>query len=52
MSNLQDWLQESKLAESHHKLYQDFTAALPMPEYTCHDGFYNLAAHFPVNSGV
>ncbi|KAF8220357.1 hypothetical protein L208DRAFT_1334293, partial [Tricholoma matsutake] len=34
------------------KLYQDFSAALPIPEYTRWDGFYNLAAHFPVNSGV
>jgi hypothetical protein len=51
-SHLQDWPPEAKLAESHPKLYQDFSTALPMPEYTRRDGFYNLAAHYPVNSGV
>ena len=49
---MQDWPPTAKLAESHPKLYQDFSLALPIPEYTRRDGFYNLAAHFPVNSGV
>lgn len=47
---LQDWPPQAKLAESHPKLYQDFSFALPVPEYTRRDGFYNLAAHFPVNA--
>ena len=49
---LQDWPPEVKLAETHPRLYQDFSVALPIPEYTRQDGFYNLAAHFPINSVV
>jgi hypothetical protein len=49
---LQDWPPDAKLAESHPKLYQDFSLALPIPEYMRRDGFYNLAAHYPINSEV
>jgi hypothetical protein len=51
-SCLQDWPPDAKLAESHPKLYQDFSLALPIPEYTRRDGFYNLAAHYPTNCRV
>ena len=47
---LQDWPPKARLVDSHPKLYQDFALALPIPEYTRKDGFYNLAAHFPVNA--
>jgi hypothetical protein len=49
---IKDWPPDAKLSESHPRLYQDFTMALPVPEYTRRNGFYNLAAHFPVNSAV
>lgn len=46
---IQDWPPQAKLAESYPRLYRDFVEALPVAEYTKRDGFFNLAAHFPLN---
>jgi hypothetical protein len=40
------------LGELYPQLFDDFSAALPIPEYTQRRGFFNLAAHFPSNFEV
>lgn len=46
---LKDWPPSADFKTAFPSLFNDFQRAVPAPNYTRRDGFYNIAAHFPVN---
>ncbi|KAJ7740064.1 hypothetical protein DFH07DRAFT_965551 [Mycena maculata] len=49
---LKDWPPSSDFEMEFPQLFQDFNAAVPMPNYVRRDGVLNLASHFPLNTIV
>ncbi|KDQ12709.1 hypothetical protein BOTBODRAFT_408594 [Botryobasidium botryosum FD-172 SS1] len=47
---LKDWPPQADFKTAFPELYQDFSRAVPIPNYTRRDGVLNIAAHFPVNA--
>ncbi|KAJ1300194.1 hypothetical protein OPQ81_011943 [Rhizoctonia solani] len=47
---LKDWPAQADFKDDFPKLYDDFMAALPVPNYTRRDGILNLASHFATNA--
>ncbi|KAJ7743727.1 hypothetical protein DFH07DRAFT_869890 [Mycena maculata] len=48
----QDWPPSSDFEMEFPQLFQDFNAAVPMPNYVRRDGVLNLTSHFPSNTIV
>lgn len=46
---LKDWPPTSDFKVTFPKLFEDFQSAVPVPNYTRRDGFYNISTHFPAN---
>lgn len=46
---LKDWPPSADFKTAFPTLFNDFHRAVPAPNYTRRDGFYNIAAHFPIN---
>ncbi|KAG8787258.1 hypothetical protein FRC12_015745 [Ceratobasidium sp. 428] len=46
---LKDWPPSADFRDKFPQLYDDFTAAVPIPNYTRRDGVLNLASHFATN---
>jgi len=46
---LKDWPPSADFKSAFPTLFNDFHRAVPAPNYTRRDGFYNIAAHFPIN---
>lgn len=46
---LKDWPPTSDFKETFPSLFTDFQSAVPVPDYTRRDGFYNVSTHFPTN---
>ncbi|KAI0691216.1 hypothetical protein C8T65DRAFT_711537 [Cerioporus squamosus] len=44
---IKDWPSNAELSETFQQYFKSFMDAVPMPAYTCHDGYLNLIAHFP-----
>lgn len=49
---LKDWPPTSDFRTAFPELYEDFSQALPMPDYVRRDGVLNIASHFPMNTIV
>ncbi|KAF8516634.1 hypothetical protein JB92DRAFT_3309464 [Gautieria morchelliformis] len=47
---LKDWPPSSDFKTTFPDLYEDFTGAVPVPNYTRRDGILNIASHFPINT--
>ncbi|CAK5275825.1 unnamed protein product [Mycena citricolor] len=47
---LKDWPPSSDFKTSFPKLYEDFSQAVPIPNYVRRDGVLNIASHFPSNT--
>ncbi|PVG00557.1 hypothetical protein CPB86DRAFT_871842 [Serendipita vermifera] len=47
---LKDWPPTADFKTTFPTLFDDFQAAVPAPEYTRRDGFYNISAHFPLDT--
>lgn len=47
---LKDWPPSAEFRESFPELYDDFNAAVPMPDYTRRDGCKNISSLFPKNA--
>ncbi|KAJ7666546.1 hypothetical protein B0H17DRAFT_1089633 [Mycena rosella] len=45
-----DWPPSSDFKTSFPELYEDFSQAVPIPNYVRRDGVLNLASHFPSNT--
>ncbi|KIM21613.1 hypothetical protein M408DRAFT_101995 [Serendipita vermifera MAFF 305830] len=46
---LKDWPPSADFKNAFPNLFDDFQRAVPAPNYTRRDGFYNISAHFPLN---
>ncbi|KAJ7915703.1 hypothetical protein B0H13DRAFT_1518519, partial [Mycena leptocephala] len=46
---LKDWPPASDFSSTFPELYEDFSVAVPMPNYVRRDGVLNIASHFPSN---
>jgi [histone H3]-dimethyl-L-lysine9 demethylase len=49
---LKDWPPTADFKNAFPALFDDFHRAVPAPNYTRRDGFYNFSAHFPTNAVV
>jgi [histone H3]-dimethyl-L-lysine9 demethylase len=49
---LKDWPPTADFKNAFPALFDDFHRAVPSPNYTRRDGFYNFSAHFPMNAVV
>ena len=49
---LKDWPPTLDFRTAFPELYDDFSQALPMPDYVRRDGVLNIASHFPLNTIV
>ncbi|KAJ7163803.1 Clavaminate synthase-like protein [Mycena crocata] len=47
---LKDWPPSSDFKSEFPELYQDFSEAVPIPNYVRRDGALNIASHFPSNT--
>ncbi|KAJ7122900.1 hypothetical protein C8R44DRAFT_784877 [Mycena epipterygia] len=47
---LKDWPPSSDFKTSFPELYDDFSQAVPIPNYVRRDGVLNIASHFPSNT--
>ena len=47
---LKDWPPTADFKSAFPALFDDFHRAVPAPNYTRRDGFYNFSAHFPLNA--
>lgn len=47
---VQDWPPTSEFKGAFPELYDDFSAAVPVPDYVRRDGVYNIGSHFPINA--
>ncbi|KIJ32351.1 hypothetical protein M422DRAFT_184660 [Sphaerobolus stellatus SS14] len=47
---LKDWPPSSDFSQTFPELFDDFSAAVPVPNYTRRDGSHNIASHFPANT--
>ncbi|KAJ7725064.1 hypothetical protein B0H16DRAFT_285195 [Mycena metata] len=47
---LKDWPPESDFKTAFLELYNDFSQAVPIPNYVRRDGVLNFASHFPLNT--
>ncbi|KIJ24295.1 hypothetical protein M422DRAFT_39224, partial [Sphaerobolus stellatus SS14] len=47
---LKDWPPSSDFSQTFPELFDDFSAAVPVPNYTRRDGSHNIASHFPSNT--
>ncbi|KAJ7047814.1 hypothetical protein C8F04DRAFT_986129 [Mycena alexandri] len=47
---LKDWPPASDFQTAFPELYDDFSQAVPMPNYVRRDGALNFASHFPLNT--
>ncbi|KAJ7505040.1 hypothetical protein B0H11DRAFT_1905114 [Mycena galericulata] len=47
---LKDWPPSSEFKTTFPELYEDFSQAVPMPNYVRRDGVLNIASHFPINA--
>ncbi|KAJ6510281.1 Clavaminate synthase-like protein [Mycena vitilis] len=47
---LKDWPPASDFKTSFPELYEDFSQAVPIPNYVRRDGALNIASHFPTNT--
>lgn len=46
---LKDWPPSADFKTTFPELYQDFSQAVPIPNYVRRDGTLNIASHFPLN---
>ncbi|TFY75292.1 hypothetical protein EWM64_g8720 [Hericium alpestre] len=49
---LKDWPPSTDFKTTFPELYEDFSRAVPMPNYCRLDGVLNIASHFPTNTVV
>lgn len=49
---IQDWPPSTDFKTAFPELYEDFSRAVPIPNYTRRDGVLNIASHFPTNTVV
>jgi len=49
---LKDWPPSSDFRNTFPDLYEDFSAAVPVPNYVRRDGVLNIASHFALNTVV
>ncbi|KAH9927146.1 Clavaminate synthase-like protein [Epithele typhae] len=47
---LKDWPPSTDFKTAFPDLYEDFSNAVPVPNYVRRDGVFNIASHFPTNS--
>ncbi|KAI0047285.1 Clavaminate synthase-like protein [Auriscalpium vulgare] len=47
---LKDWPSSTDFKTAFPELYEDFSKAVPMPNYCRRDGVLNIASHFPANT--
>jgi lysine-specific demethylase 3 len=47
---LKDWPPTADFKTTFPSLFDDFERVVPAPEYTRRDGFYNISAHFPMDT--
>jgi len=47
---LKDWPPKADFKAEFPALFEDFHGAVPAPNYTRRDGFYNIASYFPTNA--
>ncbi|KAJ6543856.1 hypothetical protein B0H19DRAFT_1168673 [Mycena capillaripes] len=47
---LKDWPPSSDFKTAFPELYEDFSQAVPIPNYVRRDGAQNIASHFPTNT--
>ncbi|KAG8777082.1 hypothetical protein FRC15_011552, partial [Serendipita sp. 397] len=47
---LKDWPPSADFKMAFPALFEDFQNAVPAPNYTRRDGFYNVSSHFPLNA--
>ncbi|KAF9004726.1 hypothetical protein BDQ17DRAFT_1304856 [Cyathus striatus] len=47
---LKDWPPSTDFKTTFPELYEDFSEAVPIPDYVRRDGVYNIGSHFPSNS--
>ncbi|TFK28635.1 Clavaminate synthase-like protein [Coprinopsis marcescibilis] len=46
---LKDWPPSADFKTAFPQLYEDFSQAVPVPDYVRRDGVYNIGSHFPSN---
>ena len=46
----QDWPPTTDFQHTFPELFEDFSNAVPVPDYVRRDGVYNIASHFPCNA--
>ncbi|KDR74489.1 hypothetical protein GALMADRAFT_250463 [Galerina marginata CBS 339.88] len=47
---LKDWPPTAEFKTAFPELYEDFSQAVPVPDYVRRDGVYNIGSHFPSNA--
>jgi len=47
---LKDWPPTAEFKAAFPDLYEDFSGAVPVPDYVRRDGVYNIGSHFPTNA--
>ncbi|KDQ65025.1 hypothetical protein JAAARDRAFT_28691 [Jaapia argillacea MUCL 33604] len=47
---LKDWPSSTEFSTAFPELFEDFSQAVPVPDYVRRDGVLNLASHFPANT--
>ncbi|KAH6896422.1 Jmjd1a protein [Coprinopsis sp. MPI-PUGE-AT-0042] len=47
---LKDWPPSADFKTTFPQLFEDFSNAVPVPDYVRRDGVYNIASHFPTNA--
>ncbi|KAG7096549.1 hypothetical protein E1B28_003972 [Marasmius oreades] len=47
---LKDWPPSTDFKAAFPELYEDFSHAVPIPQYVRRDGVLNIASHFPLNT--
>ncbi|KAF8803952.1 Clavaminate synthase-like protein [Phlegmacium glaucopus] len=47
---LKDWPPSTDFKTAFPELYEDFSQAVPVPDYVRRDGVFNLGSHFPSNT--
>ncbi|KAF8629624.1 hypothetical protein AX15_003360 [Amanita polypyramis BW_CC] len=46
---LKDWPSSTEFKTTFPELYEDFSSAVPVPDYVRRDGVMNMSSHFPTN---
>lgn len=47
---MQDWPPSTDFKTAFPELFEDFSQAVPVPNYVRRDGTLNISSHFPANT--